>query len=50
MPFPEGIRSILFSLPTICDAAPETIPNLGDGGEAFRVFTKTTGDRLSSFQ
>ena len=38
MPFPEGIRSILFSLPTICDAAPETIPNPGnDGGEAFRL-------------
>jgi hypothetical protein len=38
MPLPEGIRSILFSLPTICDAAPETIPNPGnDGGEAFRL-------------
>jgi hypothetical protein len=27
MPLPEGIGAILFSLPTICDVAPETIPN-----------------------
>lgn len=27
MPLPEGIRSILFVVPTICDTAPETIPN-----------------------
>ncbi len=27
MPFPEGIRSILFVVPTISDIAPETIPN-----------------------
>jgi hypothetical protein len=27
MPLPEGIGSILFVVPTICDIAPETIPN-----------------------
>ncbi len=27
MPFPKGIGAILFSLPTICKVAPETIPD-----------------------
>jgi len=30
MPLPKGIGAILFSLPTICDVAPETIPNASD--------------------
>jgi len=38
MPLPKGISSILFSLPTICDVTPETVPNANnDSGDAFRL-------------
>jgi len=38
MPLPKGIGAILFSLPTICDVAPPTIPNASkDNGSSLRL-------------